>query len=181
MIKTSDTHPLRIDFVQPQNAAGLIGMTFCPGKIQSNAMSGGDWNRNLEKDVEAIAAWGVTVALCLLEDHEIQELQVNRMHDVIGSRMRYFRMPIVDGGIPDQHAEGLWHNIGTALRTELARGGKIVIFCKGGLGRTGTIAAKLLIELGEDPESAMVRVRKARTGAIETRLQSDYLRSGSRE
>jgi len=40
------------------------------------------------------------------------------------------------------------------------------------------IAALLLVELGVDPEEAMVRVRHARPGAIETPGQDEWIRSG---
>jgi ADP-ribosyl-[dinitrogen reductase] hydrolase len=50
-----------------------------------------------------------------------------------------------------------------------------VVHCKGGLGRAGTIAAKLFIELGHSPDDAVRRVRAARPGAIETPSQRDYV------
>jgi ADP-ribosyl-[dinitrogen reductase] hydrolase len=51
----------------------------------------------------------------------------------------------------------------------------LVIHCKGGLGRTGVVAARLLIELGETPNAALARVRAARPGAVETPEQEDYV------
>jgi ADP-ribosyl-[dinitrogen reductase] hydrolase len=44
-----------------------------------------------------------------------------------------------------------------------------LVYCCGGLGRAGTIAARLLVELGAEPITAIAGVRKARPGAIETR------------
>jgi len=41
----------------------------------------------------------------------------------------------------------------------------------GGLGRSGIIAARLLVELAEDLRAAMQRVRAARPGPIETAAQ----------
>jgi ADP-ribosylglycohydrolase len=46
----------------------------------------------------------------------------------------------------------------------------------GGLGRTGTIAARLLVEFGVDPEKAIREIRMARPGSIETREQEEYVR-----
>ena len=45
----------------------------------------------------------------------------------------------------------------------------------GGLGRSGMIAARLLVELGEEPRAAIQRVRQVRPGAIETAAQEDYV------
>jgi protein-tyrosine phosphatase len=44
------------------------------------------------------------------------------------------------------------------------------------LGRTGIVAARLLVEFGEAPEGALFRVRRARTGTVENRLQEEYVR-----
>jgi protein-tyrosine phosphatase len=63
------------------------------------------------------------------------------------------------------------------LHAELSSGGLIVVHCRGGLGRTGTVAARLLMERGVMVEGAIRRVRAARLGAIETTEQEDYLRN----
>ena len=55
-----------------------------------------------------------------------------------------------------------------ALLARLRDGESIVLHCKGGLGRTGMVAARLLVELGCMPEEAIVAVRQARSGTIET-------------
>ena len=47
--------------------------------------------------------------------------------------------------------------------------------CRGGLGRTGIVAASLLIGFGIGPRDAIVAVRKARPGAIETLQQERYV------
>jgi ADP-ribosyl-[dinitrogen reductase] hydrolase len=50
-----------------------------------------------------------------------------------------------------------------------------VIHCLGGLGRTGTIAGRLLVELGSDPETAILQVRRARPGTIQSIMQECYV------
>ena len=52
-----------------------------------------------------------------------------------------------------------------------ARGRIYWFHCKGGLGRAGMISARLLVELGTEPEKAIRMVRRARSGAIETYTQ----------
>ena len=44
------------------------------------------------------------------------------------------------------------------------------------LGRGGTIAARLLVELGVKPDKAIADVRTARPGAIETPGQERFVR-----
>ena len=54
-------------------------------------------------------------------------------------------------------------------------GKNIVIHCMGGKGRSGTIAAILLIEFGEDNKKAIEIVREKRKGAIETEEQEKFI------
>jgi ADP-ribosyl-[dinitrogen reductase] hydrolase len=51
----------------------------------------------------------------------------------------------------------------------------VLLHCMGGLGRSGMVAARLLVELGEEPRTAIQRVRAARPGAIETAAQEAYV------
>ena len=50
MERTSQTHPIGIDFVETQ-FKGLIGLTFCPAKTQMHLQSGAPWNCCLEQDI----------------------------------------------------------------------------------------------------------------------------------
>jgi ADP-ribosyl-[dinitrogen reductase] hydrolase len=52
-----------------------------------------------------------------------------------------------------------------------------VVHCKGGLGRTGMFAARILIELeGLGADEASARCREVRPGTVETAGQERYLR-----
>ena len=56
-----------------------------------------------------------------------------------------------------------------------AAGCDVLVHCRGGLGRAGTIAARLLVELGMEPETAIASVRAVRPGAIETSDQEKFV------
>jgi ADP-ribosyl-[dinitrogen reductase] hydrolase len=175
--KTSTSHPLRIDSVAAGKDCGLIGLTFCPGKNQSDAHSGA-WNRNLDEDMKAIKVFGAKALVTLMPDSELQSLGVssNQFRDKTSQLgVEWFHLPIADAGIPDERFEDLWTNARPRLHALLKDGHNIVIHCKGGLGRTGTIAARLLIEFGADAKSGIQSVRKARPGAIENNLQEYYI------
>ena len=64
---------------------------------------------------------------------------------------------------------------GEELRSILRNGSDVLVHCRGGLGRAGTIASRLLIELGMAPKTAIARVRAVRPGAIETCAQKEYV------
>ena len=61
----------------------------------------------------------------------------------------------------------------------LRAGERIVVHCKGGLGRAGTVACVLLLDSGAviDAEEAMARIRTVRPGAVETCEQEAFLRT----
>jgi ADP-ribosyl-[dinitrogen reductase] hydrolase len=167
---------LRIDDVDIPGVPGTIGITFCPGKVQADAMSG-TWERDLRVDMQVVKSWGATAWLNLLTTTEMLDLKVGNLEVVIkGSGIRYYRIPIEDGGIPAVTFEKSWNTAGAQLREELLRGGKVLIHCKGGLGRSGMIAARLIVELGAmTPEEAIRRVRASRLGAIETHVQEMHV------
>lgn len=172
--KTSDTDPLRIDEVAADGCGGVIGLTFCPGKVQHDALNG-PWARDLRQDIQAIQAWGAAALVNLLEDTEMHELQVPHLGEAIKQSMAYFHLPIRDADIPGPDFERSWKTVGAELRRRLLAGEKILIHCKGGLGRTGTVAARLLVELGVAPAEAIRQVRRARPGAIERENQEEYI------
>jgi ADP-ribosyl-[dinitrogen reductase] hydrolase len=175
MPKTSKSHPLRVDFL-PVRGGGRLGMTLCPGKKKEKAVSG-VWDRNLLADLEALKEWGAAVLVSLMEDHEFESLSVRDLGEraeALG--MEWHHLPIHDVDVPDSRFESRWVYSGSRLRRHLERGGDVVLHCDGGLGRTGTIAARLLVELGAKPEDAIREVRVARAGTIETASQEKYVR-----
>jgi ADP-ribosyl-[dinitrogen reductase] hydrolase len=174
-VKTSESHPLRIDIVKPISSSGSIGMTLCPGKQQDDGLSG-RWKRNLDLDIKAIVDAGAVTVVTLMESHELKNLGVKNLgHEIEKSGLKWHHLPIVDRCAPADPFELQWEIVGEELRNNLLKGELIVLHCMGGLGRTGTIAARLLTELGESRKSAIKRVRQARPGAIETRVQENYI------
>ena len=51
----------------------------------------------------------------------------------------------------------------------------VAVHCEGGLGRTGTVLAAWLILKGATPDEAIIEVRKAEPGAIESNAQFNFL------
>ena len=175
-MKTSQDYPLEIDYVSVPDSTGQIGMTFCPGKKQRGGMTG-DWQWDLTLDLEAIQAWGATVIVNLIEDHEMVDLGVQNTAQQLPAGIDYLRLPIRDSGVPDPAWHAQWQVESPRLLERLRDGESIVLHCKGGLGRTGMVAARILVELGLTPEESIVAVRQARSGTIETREQEAYVRA----
>ena len=176
-LRTSITHPLQIAEIFAGPGYGKVGVTFCPGKRQPTAMTGG-WNRSLDIDLDAVAAWGASAIVTLIEDHEITSLEVSDLGRMTRERhMAWVHLPIRDVSVPDDLFESAWKQADEGLRARLRDGFNVLVHCKGGLGRAGTVAARLLIELGMTPAEAIAAVRKARPGAIETSGQETYVKA----
>lgn len=174
--RTSLTHPLQIAEVRAGAAHGRIGITFCPGK-QDRAAATGAWARDLALDLDAIAAWGARLVLTLVEPAELVALKVPTLGDEVQRRgMDWRHLPIADFSVPTEAFEQAWLTQGREIRTLLRGGADVLVHCKGGLGRAGMMAARLLVELGTAPDQAVGQVRRARPGAIETPSQLAVVR-----
>ena len=174
-VKTSHSHPLRIGAVTPGSDRGRIGVTLCPGKTDPAGLTGA-WARDLNLDLDLIRRWGATAVVSLITDQEIDYLGVRDLPGAVRDRhMEWWHLPIEDGQPPGQEFEAAWAVAGEALRDRLRAGFDVLVHCKGGLGRAGTVAARLLVELGARPDYAILLVREARPHAIETPAQEAHL------
>jgi ADP-ribosyl-[dinitrogen reductase] hydrolase len=178
--RTSSTHPLQVGFVSVPGTAGQVGLTFCPGKKQVDAVTG-EWDRDLAMDLDVLVGHGVTALLTLVEDHELRALQVEALGDMAAAKgIAWHYLPIVDRETPTLEWELGWFGVGPQLREAVLAGSRVVVHCKGGLGRAGTVACRLLVELGLDPTEALQAVRKVRPGAVENERQERYVATTSR-
>jgi ADP-ribosyl-[dinitrogen reductase] hydrolase len=176
LVRTSVTHGLRIDSITVPGGSGQIGMTLCPGRRDSYSAYG-EWARDLSIDLDVVAAWRPDMLVSLIEDHEFQELNVPDFFKGVATRnLAWMHLPIKDGGVPDASFERRWQIAGPQLRSVLSRGGRILVHCRAGLGRTGTLAGRLLVELGVDHDAAVRLVRATRNGTIENGAQEHHVR-----
>ena len=179
LIRTSQTDPLRIATIPVGEHGGAIGVTFAPGKRQAAAMTG-TWERDLAMDLAAIRQWGAQDLITLLEPHEFEELAIpNLPTEALAHGLRWYGLPITDGEAPDHRFLDRWITLGPQLVSEIRRGTRVVVHCKGGLGRAGTVACLLLLASGAagDADDAMRQVRAVRRGAIETSAQEAFLQA----
>jgi ADP-ribosyl-[dinitrogen reductase] hydrolase len=157
------------------DAGGRIGLTFCPGKC-GPSLYDYRWARELAVDLDVIVTWGATAMVTLIEAHEFDLLGVADLGAQAMARgIDWHPLPIPDVQAPDERFATGWQRSGPALRSRLLAGQRVLVHCRGGLGRAGMVAAQLLVELGVPPQEAIRRVRAARPGAIETPEQERYV------
>lgn len=171
--RNSTTHPLRIDSQPISN--GVLGLTLCPGK-KGDSVFGAAWDRDLDVDLDVIKDWGAHAVLSLIEDHEFDLLSVSGLGDAAKSRgMDWYHFPIRDLDVPSPEAMQKWRYLSPRLHQTLENGGRVLVHCRGGLGRAGTVAALLLVERGRSAPAAMAIVRAKRPGAIESEVQERFV------
>ena len=175
---TISSNPLRIAELPVGTAGGRIGITFAPGKQQQDGLTAAH-RRDLGADLDAIAAWNAAAVVTLVEPRELDSLGIAGLGAEVRRRhMEWHHWPIEDYGVPDAAFEEAWPTRSATLRALLACGSRVLVHCKGGLGRAGTISARLLAEGGVAPDAAIQAVRAVRPGAIETRSQEAWVRAG---
>ena len=171
----NDQTKLRIDAVDVPRHAGRIGLCACPGGRRSLVVDH-DPIIDLVNDLEAIHAFGASGVVTLVDDRELVSLGIESLPVHIQRKGLWWKhLPIADMGIPNAHFEQQWEASSEFIRAALGRGENVVLHCWAGLGRTGTIAARLLIECGMEPAAAILRLRDARPGSIQTRKQEKYV------
>jgi len=175
MNRPSLSRPLQIASIRVGDRLGCIGLAACPGRKAGHTATGAS-ERDLGIDLDAVKGWGAAAVVTLITQDEASLLGVEPMGKEVARRgMVWFHLPIVDFSTPDATFDRQWASIADQLHGTLATGRNLLVHCRGGLGRSGTIAARLLIERGWTAEAAIAQVRAVRPGAIETPAQEAYV------
>lgn len=182
MAKTSLTHPLEIP-AATVSGGGKIGMALCPGKRQPLAVTG-PWDRDLAIDMTAIHAFGAVLLVTLMELAELEQAGVPARTMQLATAnfgIAWLHLPIADFQPPGADFETAWTQCNAEICNYLRSGRNVVLHCRGGRGRSGTVAAKLLLEFGLSPEEAITSIRAVNALAMETPAQEDYIRAHARK
>lgn len=168
--------PLKIDTISVPSLPGVIGISACPGMKEFSTLD--LYDDRIENDLQCICNWGATLIVNLLEVREIVTLGIGTLASRILSRnMSFLHLPMANNALPDEGFEEKWTLARPKLQQCLQGGERMLIHCKEGIGRSGIIAARLLIESGVDPDSAIRAVKKARPGSLMLYSQEKYCHS----
>lgn len=165
--------PLMIDTIAVPGINGAIGISSCPGMKTLSTVD--LYDDRIVNDLESVRKWGASVVVTLAELRELSLLGVADLPDrALSMGLLWLHLPIRSMGLPDEMFEENWRWIGPRLQGLLMDGQRILIHCKEGVGRSGLVAARLLIESGIDHVSAMRAVRKARPGSLILSSHEEY-------
>ncbi len=84
---------------------------------------------------------------------------------------RWVHVPVEDYGVPTPEMTEVWDAAAQAALLALRGGGRVLIHCRGGCGRSGMAALRLMIKSGEEAGAALTRLRAVRPCAVETDAQ----------
>jgi ADP-ribosyl-[dinitrogen reductase] hydrolase len=160
-------------------SGGHIGLCCCPGHRLTPRFVRPSL-ADFEADLDAIVSFGATHLVTLMEPDELAYIGIDPKRLDREARVRglaWLHLPIRNLSIPGDVLEANWLNTGRQLRAALAGGGRFAMHCYAGLGRTGTVAARLLVEHGARPYEAISLVRRIRPGSIETFEQETYVQA----
>ena len=131
----------------------------------------------LEADLTLLASNGAADIVTLIGEDERERLGVAALPRLAKERgMSWREFPITDRAAPTARHRADFDRLLDELLTGLDAGRRVAIHCQAGLGRTGLLAASLLVRSGIGPDDAIAIVRSARPGSIETSGQEDFIR-----
>lgn len=167
--------PNRIDTVAVPGSVGCMGLVACPGiRVHQT----GATRKHLLADIEEVKNWGANGVVSFIEAHEFKMNKVEELPALLHEAGIWWRhLPIIDMEIPSQNFENEWAVEGERIRHALRIGERVILHCYAGLGRTGMIAARILVEMGVEHETAIKAVRAANKGRIQTKRQSQFVRN----
>tara|TARA_B000000475_G_scaffold14284_1_gene12297 strand:- start:8 stop:529 length:522 start_codon:yes stop_codon:yes gene_type:complete len=161
------------DFVDSNKFAGKIVLTSFPGLNDE-----GKFDENiLASQLELFSKNQCSSITSFVEDKEFEKLCDKKLfvEKIYRQHLKWYHLPIQDLGAPNQDFKFKWETTKVLLKNELIEGSNVVFHCRGGKGRAGTIAAILLVDFGYEKKDAIELVRERRKGAIETKVQEDFI------
>lgn len=149
-------------------ARGILGISPMPGR-------GGHY----EEDIAHMKDWKPALVISMVTEVEMVAAGAARLgSDLLYSGARWHHVPCADMGVPPADAMPAWEAAAERATAALKGGGRVLVHCMGGCGRSGMAALKLMVACGERPGSALTRLRSVRPCAVETEEQLFWARKG---
>ncbi len=116
----------------------------------------GDW---IEEEFTSISKHGIDRIISLLEEEEA--LSVGLGEEAVLTQkngMEFISYPIQDRGVPESAQQ--FGEFTKRQYHETAGGLNTVVHCRAGIGRTGIVAAGILLHCGFEPDDAFAHISK---------------------
>lgn len=142
-------------------AGGRLGLCPVPG-------GRGDY----PGDLATVMAWAPRLVLTMLTEGELVRAGAAGLPSDLALRdIGWWHLPVADFAAESEALSRRWADVSGDARAILTGGEGVLVHCRGGCGRSGMAALRLMVEAGEDPDAALQRLRAARPCAVETEAQ----------
>ena len=172
---TSETLPISVDFLTSEHLQkpGKLGLTIAPGRQDEDGKA--VWNRDLTADLARLRDhYGVGRLVSLLDASERESLGIpTLLQEAEALGIATENLPIVDDELPESLAE--FSALVDRILAATEAGETVAIHCRGGTGRSGTVAAACLVRLGYSAEEAIATVQQVRAGALGVAAQREFI------
>ncbi len=150
----------------PLSGGGTLVFTPCPGT------KGVD----LRESLAQLAQAGAAAVITLMPKDEMARNQVSDLPQACADAgLQWFHLPIVDDTAPEQGFREAWAEAREAVFGVLEGEEAVAIHCKGGSGRTGLMAAIIMLERGTPQSDVVAGVKGLRPRSLTLAVHADYL------
>jgi len=150
------SHPY--DILNIPGGSGRLIFTPCPGSQETS----------LAAALDTLQAAGAEALITLMPTRELERNRATELPALCAARdLLWFHLPVADEQVPLDDFDAAWSQARERIIGLLDAGRSVAIHCKGGSGRTGLIAARLLIERGLPRSEAVALVQTLRPKAIQ--------------
>ena len=146
-------------------ASGAIGIAPMPGTQQG-----------FDLDFLVLREWRPRLVISMTQTSEMDDHGAAHLPTMLEQfGIAWLHLPVQDYGVP----EGLaWPEVREQILSVLSDGGRVLVHCRGGCGRSGMLILRLMIATGEAPDAALARLRAVRPCAVETEAQLAWAAQG---
>jgi len=156
-LSSFDIYPIKV-------GDGAVALSPIPGR-----------SGNYEADLTQVLRWKPDLVVTMTTGPEMRRVGAEGLGSDLGSvAVKWVPLPIVDFGAPEADVLARWPKISTDAAGILRKGGRILVHCFGGCGRSGMVALRLMVEAGDEPRAALERLRAVRPCAVERDTQFEW-------
>ena len=149
----------------PSQQGGLL-LTPCPGLRDSS----------VSQAMATLQLAGASGVISLMPMSELQHNAADSIGTTCGQLgLAWYHLPVADESAPLADFDSAWQAAAPDLLARLRAGEYLAIHCKGGSGRTGLIAARILIAFGVPHDEAVAQVQALRPNAIQHPVHRAWL------
>ena len=150
------SHPY--DILDVPGSAGQLIFTPCPGSKGTS----------VDEALATLQAAGADALITLMPAEELARNEATQLAQLCAERgLEWFHLPVADEQVPLADFDQAWEQTADRINELLDAGKRIAIHCKGGSGRTGLIAARILIDRDVPRAAAVASVQALRPKAIQ--------------